>query len=379
MIELIEYHTSTVQLRQQEAHELASLTRGSADTTRQPRVIERLTPAREADVYDVQPGPYVGRFRLRTGRVVDITSRFGFRDLTTLLGLGSKAALLRPDVTSAAGSAGLVDLVALAFVREAERLAGQGLAKGYTQKTVARPPYAGVPAVTAHLSAHAGRADRLVTTARRLTADTALNRLVARAHRKLSRITYQDNRIKARLRQLAPVFRSVDGRDKDYGRPLTVPARYREIVDLARLVVDHRTALPAGTHLAGVSVLFNMTKIWESYVGCWLRAHERGAVVHSQYPVPLVDDSQERPARADFVVERGGRPVAVYDAKYRAWRERPSTKELYQMFTYATRLSVNRAALICPGQQARNARVTMGEILIETVAIPVEQALDRSG
>ncbi len=90
MIELIEYHTSTIQLRQEEAHELASLTRGSADTTRQPRVIERLTPAREAGVYDIQPGPYVGRFRLRTGRVVDITSRFAFRDLATLRQSGEK-------------------------------------------------------------------------------------------------------------------------------------------------------------------------------------------------------------------------------------------------------------------------------------------------
>ncbi|MEU7673571.1 hypothetical protein AB0C42_01985 [Micromonospora taraxaci] len=328
-------------------------------------------------MYDIQPGPYVGRFRLRTDSVVDIRSRFPFQNLATLLGLGRKATLLRHDVTAAAGGPGLMDLIALAFVREAERIAGQGLAKGYKQTRSARPPYAGVPAITAHLNAHAGRADRLVTTAKRLTTDIALNQLIASAHRKLCQLSYQDKRVNERLRQLTPVFRNVKGRE-DAARQLpSLPARYKEIHDLARLVLDHRTALPAGTGLAGVGVLFNMTKIWENYVGRWLRAHQPEAVVHSQYPITLVDIGPARRARADFVVEHGGRPVAVYDAKYRPWKEWPNSDELYQLFTYATRLGVDRATLVCPGSAALGRQMTMGNVLIETLAIPLDEVAAR--
>ncbi|GHJ54454.1 hypothetical protein Nm8I071_37610 [Nonomuraea sp. TT08I-71] len=379
MIELTEYETRTVRLSQDEAYELAGLTRGSADKTQQPRVVERVMPTGETGAYDIQPGPYVGRFRLRTGRVVDIASRFPFRDLATLLGLASKATLLRHDATSAVGGSGLMDLIALAFVREAERIAGQGLAKGYKQTTVARPPYAGVPAVTAHLNAHAGRADRLVTTAKRLTADIPLNRLIASAHGKLCQLNYQDKQLEVRLRQLAPVFRNVTGREEGAWQLSPLPPRYREIHDLARLVLDHQTTLPAGVGLTGVGVLFNMTKIWENYVGRWIRARQPEAVVHNQYPIPLVDIGPPRRARADFVVERGGRPVAVYDAKYRPWKERPNTAELYQLFTYASRLCVDRAVLVSPGPEALSRRMTMGNVLVETLAIPLEEAAARDG
>ncbi|MEV1072706.1 5-methylcytosine restriction system specificity protein McrC [Micromonospora parva] len=379
MIELTEYETRTVQLSQDEAYELVSLTRGSTDKTQQPRVIERLAPAGQAGLYHIQPGPYVGRFRLRTGRVVDISSRFSFRDLAALLGLGGKATLLRHDATSAQGSSGLMDLIAMAFVREAERIAGQGLAKGYTQTTLARPPYAGVPAVTAHLNAHAGRADRLVTTAKRLTVDIALNRLIASAHGKLCQLTYQDKQLEVRLRQLTPVFRNVTGRDEGTRQLPRPPARYTEIHDLAMLVLDYRTALPAGSGLGGVGVLFNMTKIWESYVGLWLRTHQPEAVVHSQYPIPLVDIGPARRARADFVVERGGRPVAVYDAKYRPWKEWPNTAELYQLFTYASRLYVDRAALVYPGAEALSRQMTMGNVVVDAIAVPIEEPAVQDG
>ena len=373
MIELTEYETRTVQLSQDEAFELASLTRGSTGETREPRVIERLAPTKQSGVYDIQPGPYVGRFRLRTGRVVDISSRFSFYDLSALLGLAGKAALLRHDSTSAQGGSGLMDLIALAFVREAERIVGQGLAKGYKQTILARPPYAGVPAVNAHLKAHAGRADRLVTTASRLSADIALNQLIASAHRKLCQLTYQDRQLEIRLRQLTPVFLNVSEREEDARQVPRPPARYRKVHDLAKLVLDHRTALPAGSGLAGVGVLFNMTKIWENYVGLWLRTHQPEALVHSQYPIPLVDIGPARQAGPDFVVERGGRPVAVYDAKYRPWREWPSTAELYQLFTYASRLCVDRAVLVCPGAETRSRQITMGNVLVEAVAVSLQE------
>ncbi|MBM2622007.1 hypothetical protein JIG36_41545 [Actinoplanes sp. LDG1-06] len=125
MIRLVEYRNAVVALDDDEAAELAGLTRGSGAKDGRPRVIERVAPA-GAGTYEVQAGPYVGRFQLRGGRGVDIASRFPFADLSVLLGLGRRATLLDEAATGAAGGSGLMDIVALAFVREAERIAGQG-------------------------------------------------------------------------------------------------------------------------------------------------------------------------------------------------------------------------------------------------------------
>ena len=382
MINLTEYQTSNVQLSHDEARELASLTVGSTDRQREPRVIQRLMPAEMPGSFDIQPGPYVGRFSLSTGRVVDIASRFPFQDLVEVLGLGGKAALLREAAAPAADGYGLMDLVALAFVREAERIVGQGLEKSYEQAVITRPPYIGRPNVTAQLTAHGGRADRLITTASRLTADNPINRFVACAYRRLRQLSFQEGGLSRRLSQLEPVFRDIGGRDERPPRRSAVPARYREIHDLACAIVGDRTALPAGSALPGAGVLFNMTTIWERYVGDWLHGEysaESGDVVHSRYGFSLTDAGPDRQGKVDFVVERGGQPVAVYDAKYRPWREWPATDEMYQLFMYASRLSVDRAVLVYPATERRSSRTVIGDVAIETITIPVNSSSSRSG
>ena len=375
MIELIEYETSIVALDHAEAIELTALTRGSTDAKRRPRVIERLAVGSRAGEYEVKPGPYIGRFALHTGRVVDISSRFPFPDLTALLGLGRRATMLHEAAAPAAGGHGLMDAIALAFAREAERVAGQGLAKDYQTRTFTRPPYPGIPAAGAHLTAHAGRPDRLVTTAKRLTLDIPINRVLAQAHRRLSQLTYHDPHITTRLRALAPVFHPITAGDAGMA---VVPARYRQVYDLARLVLDDRTALPTDAGLAGASVLFNMTKIWEAYVARWLAdTVGPGKTVAEQYPIPLVDEGEARNAVADFVVLRSERPVAVYDAKYRPWQSWPSTDELYQLFTYASRLRLDRAALVHPAREARRSTTRIGDIVIDSLALSIIATADE--
>ena len=67
MLELREYETRCVMLTPVEAGELAALTRGSSAVRSQPRVIEQILPTGEAGLFDVQPGPYVGRFTTGSG------------------------------------------------------------------------------------------------------------------------------------------------------------------------------------------------------------------------------------------------------------------------------------------------------------------------
>jgi 5-methylcytosine-specific restriction endonuclease McrBC regulatory subunit McrC len=373
VIKLVEYASATVELEPAEAVELARLSRGTRSGDGRPRVIERVAPAVTAGTYEVQPGPYVGRIRLGSGRVVDIGSRFPFHDLTVLLGLGRRATMLFDDPAAAAAGHGLMDVIALAYLREAERIAGQGLAKAYERQTFLRPPYPGAPSAVAHLREHAGRPDRLATRANRLTSDVSLNRLLATAHRRLLSLPYADAGLTHRLRAMAPVFRSI----ADIGSRLPdiadVPARYRRIVPLAGLVLDGRTTLPVGGGNEGASVLFSMTKIWEEYVGRWLSARSPGCVVSSQHRILLTDSGRERPAWADFVLHQGGVPVAVYDAKYRPWRADPATDEIYQLYTYARRLGVSQAGLVYPAVTDQHAATSVDGVTIETYGVPVRQ------
>ncbi|MEV1320031.1 hypothetical protein AB0J14_28590 [Micromonospora arborensis] len=374
MIQLRDYQPDLVELTHDEASELTALAKGSGGPAGRPRVIERVTVGEPNGWYRIQPGPYVGRFALRSGRVIDITSRFPFENVAELLGLAERTTLLEEAGVDAVGGHGLVDLIGLAFVREAERLVGAGLAKGYASRTFVRPPYAGAPDVAAHLGAGAGLPTRLVTRANRLTMDIPINRLVAAAHAKLSRMTYQNPQLSARLRALAPVFAQISGWTE--GRPrlpaTTVPPQYRNVSELSYLVLDDRTALPVDSGVTGVSVLFNMTRIWELYVGNWLtRQLSAGQTVAPRYPIPLTDSGAEIMGTADFVLLEGDRPASVYDAKYRKWKDRPSTDELYQLVTYAHRLRLRHAGLVYPGSRSETTRVTVGDITLESIAIPV--------
>jgi 5-methylcytosine-specific restriction endonuclease McrBC regulatory subunit McrC len=119
--------------------------------------------------------------------------------------------------------------------------------------------------------------------------------------------------------------------------------------------------------------MFDMTRIWEEYVGGWLRRRSPDVTVAAQQPIPLTDTGQARTGRADFVLRLGGKPIAVYDAKYRPWRPSPSTDEIYQLFTYAQRLRVSDAALVYPAAESRRTTTTVGPVTIESWAVPIEE------
>ena len=326
MLELREYQTRTISLTDEQRTELAALTRATLARAEHPKVIQSLTPSATPQRFDIQPGPYVGRFTLKCGLTVDIGSRFPFADLLEVLRVSARQpALLRPEPVPARAGHGLIELIATAFVREVEKIVGFGLAKGYQTRTFTRPPYPGVPDATAHLARYLGRPDRLITRARRLTSDIPVNQALAAAHRVLRGQSYANPAITVQLRALGPVFTQITTMTD----PLPVAraairhaaTRYREALALAVLVLAGQTTLPTGTGTAGSSVLFNMTKIWEDYAQTWVqRRLPAGHRLAVQHPIVLTDDESRMTASADLVeFEQNGHPTTVYDAKYKPW------------------------------------------------------------
>lgn len=377
MLELREYQTRTVELNTAQAVELAQHTRASGGDRDSPRVIQQVTPAADPGHFDVQAGPFVGRFTLRSGLTVDIASRFPFADLLEVLRVAARQpVLLHEAPTPTRPGHGLLELIATAFIREVRRVVGFGLAKGYVTRTFTRPPYPGVPDATAHLARHLGRPDRLITHARRLTVDIPVNQLLAAAHRILRYRTYTDPDLSVRLRGLAPVFTDVN----DVPDPLRLshsaarnrPTRYREALGLATLILTGLTTLPTGQATGGVSVLFNMTKVWENYVHALLEPDlPSGHTLSAQHPITLTTDGTNIRAAADFVeLDNTQNPVRLYDAKYKPWGAKPSSDEIYQVLTYAYRLRLNAGTLLYPGRGEYNT-VAIGEYRIHTRGVKV--------
>ncbi|MGY1691126.1 5-methylcytosine restriction system specificity protein McrC [Geodermatophilus sp. SYSU D01105] len=377
MLELREYETRTVALTAAQAVELARLTRGAITDSAEPRVIQQLTPSAQPGCYDVQPGPFVGRFTLRSGLTVDIASRFPFTDLLEVLRVAARhPTVLHEAPTLFRVGRGLLELIATAFARELRGIAGFGLAKGYVARTFTRPPYPGVPDATAHLARHLGRPDRLITRARRQTVDIPVNQVLAAAHRVLVHQTYEDPQLAVRLRALAPVLTGITAvADPQHLLDIArrnMPTRYREAVGLAALILAGRTTLPAGSGTGGVSVLFNMTRVWESFVQAALaRSLRPGHRLSVQHPVLLSTDGTNITAAADLLeVGPDHSPVALYDAKYKPWGAKPSTDEIYQVVTYAYRLGLRTATLVYPGR-GEHSEVSIGEYRVRTAGLEV--------
>lgn len=371
MLRLTENHLAEVPLTAAQAAELAGLSRATGKA-----VIERIRPTRRPGVYAVTAGLFVGRVALSDGLVVDIASRFPFLDLAEMLRIAFRApALLKDPSVAQAGGRGLVEALARALVREAEKVIGAGLAKRYTPRRFVSPPYPGVPDVSTHLRLHGGRADRLVTRATRLTVDTAENRVLAAAVRVLRGHPILDGLTRARLGKVAAGLGGVTiVRDAlaapSLGR--TPPRGYGPVLSLARLILHGSVLTTADGGHRGASILFSMPQVWEAFVEARLRSQlATGHRLQAQHPIGLTDSGPAQTASADLVeFDLAGSAVRVIDAKYSAYSAKPRAEHLYQVFTYAHRLDVADAVLVHPGA-GEVSRSRTGSVRITTVGLSV--------
>lgn len=336
------------------------------------RLFESIMPTAEAGVYELRPGPFVGRLGLPSGRWIDFESRFTFDDVVELIRFSSHPPLHRDllRVESEAGR-GFIDVLAAAFVREVERLVGLGLGKGYRARRFLRPPYPGQIDAGYHLSLLGARHDRLATEAKRLTVNVPVNQALALALEVLHRVPLSEDLI-PRLTRLAACFRQVErpamSADDVARIPLTnLTLGYRVALGLAEVILRSLMLAPRGEDVSGASVLFYMPKVWENCVRCWVEEAWRSYRVEGGYPFDLTAGGELK-SYADVVVMDGARVAALYDAKYKSAGDGPSASDVYQMVAYCERLGLSSATLVYPVfQDARQYRV--GDRVVRTVGL----------
>ncbi len=352
MIELEEYTPSKWPLSAEDLRYLLPMVRRTPEESEDLKVLQSLTPTSTQGVWQLTPGPYVGRLGLPSGNWIDFKSRSKFPDIVRLLQLAGRFPI-RLDQEATPGESGqlLLDVLAAAFARECSRLVGRGLSKGYRTHRQLLPPHGGRIDVTLHLSRFGGRPDVLVTKPRRITVDVRVNQVLLAALEILRRIPLQPyvERDFARLRPAFSRVSAVPISASEVSRLTLVgeQVRYRDALALAEVVIRSQELLPTGAGLSGASVLFFMPKVWEGYVARWARTVHTNESVESPYPFTLTVEGLQ--AEADVVAKSSNSVVALYDAKYKPAADAPTRADIYQMVTYCESLGLHQATLVYVG------------------------------
>lgn len=381
MIRLVEYRTSRVHLADQDLEYLLPMVKGTGEASDDNKVIESITPAPGGGhQYLVRPGGFVGRLGLPSGEWIDIHSRFPFEDVIEVI-LRSRRLPLRVDQLEAPAGVEpfFIDILAAGFVREVNRLVGQGLAKGYERHRFERPPYPGQIDINRHLSRYAARPDQLVTSARRITHDIDANRALALALDVLHRLRLQAE-IAHGVGGLRPSFarvrRTPMGSSAISRIPLTrLTTRYEAAQSLAELIIGSQALAPRSESRSGASVLFNMPKVWEAFVARWIE-DEWGDEYRIEAPhsFDLTAGGALR-SEADVTVWQDGKLAALYDAKYKWPGTTPTMTDVYQMVTYCTKLGIDEATLVYPGSgHSRSFDVSGVRVRMRSLSVTVDQA-----
>lgn len=137
---------------------------------------------------------------------------------------------------------------------------------------------------------------------------------------------------------------------------------WSELLRFARLVLEDRFQSTTSGAVEGFSLLFEMNKLFEEFVGRSLKSALRGTDFHVHLQGPqsyaLVDQqsgARRFATRPDVVVSRSGRPMLVIDTKWKRLKgaiDDPKRgvgqADVYQMMAYAHVYDCKRLVLLYP-------------------------------
>ncbi len=250
----------------------------------------------------------------------------------------------------------------------------QGVPRRYVEHTDDLPVLRGRLDVTRQFTVLAAEPSRLACHYDALTADIAINRIMKAAVARLARITrIADNQ--RRLHELA--FAYADIADVPIATLRwdevvldRTNSRWRELLNLARLLLGERFQTTSAGGSNGFSLLFEMNTLFEEYIGRMLKralVDTDLRVVSQGGRLYCLETSDRRglfQTRPDILVKRGNEVVQIIDTKWKRIASRIddpkqgiSQGDVYQMMSYGQLYKCDRLTLLYP----HNAALTRGE------------------
>lgn len=272
----------------------------------------------------------------------------------------------------------------------------QGMPRRYVEHADDLPALRGRLNVTRQFTALAVEPARLACHYDALTPDIALNRIMKAAVTRLARIARTtDNQ--RRLRELAFAYANIAVvpvsalRWDDVVLDRT-NGRWRELLNLARLLLGERFQTTSAGGSDGFSLLFEMNTLFEEYVARMLKralADTDLRVVSQGGRLYCLETDDRRglfQTRPDILIKQGDAVVQVIDTKWKRISARiddpkqgVSQADVYQMMAYGRLYRCGRLTLLYPHHRALGEksgihaahRITDDEGLLETATIDI--------
>jgi len=241
----------------------------------------------------------------------------------------------------------------------------QGMPRRYVEHADDLPALRGRLNITRQFTTLAVEPSRLACRYDALTPDIALNRIMKAAITRLSRIARTtDNQ--RRLRELAFTYADIADvpvsalRWDDVVLDRT-NGRWRELINLARLLLGERFQTTSAGGSDGFSLLFEMNTLFEEYIARILKRalSDTDLRVVSQggrlYCLETADRQGVFQTRPDILIKRGDAVVQVIDTKWKRIASRiddpkrgVSQADVYQMMAYGRLYQCGRLTLVYP-------------------------------
>lgn len=274
----------------------------------------------------------------------------------------------------------------------------QGIPRRYLEHAADLPVLRGRLDVTRQFTLLASDPSRLACTFDALTADIALNRIMKAAIIRLSRIARTASN-QRRLRELA--FAYVDIADV----PISAlrwdqvvldrtNSRWRELFNLARLLLGDRFQSTSAGGSNGFSLLFEMNTLFEEYIARVLKlalADTDLRVVSQGGRLYCLESDDHRglfQTRPDILVKRGEDILQIIDTKWKRITSRiddpkqgVAQSDVYQMIAYGQLYKCDQLTLLYPHHASAGIhegllashRVTASNHILEIATINIGQ------
>jgi 5-methylcytosine-specific restriction enzyme subunit McrC len=274
------------------------------------------------------------------------------------------------DRTQTLSAEGPLDFLAGRLAQLLAERGAAGLHRSYAERAEQGPFLHGRLDLPAALREPAGRKDRIPCRFEEFTVDVPCNRVPKATAELVLRSPLLDERVRAVLTGALRGFSEVGSIDLTpegfaAAEPTRLTEAYRPLIDLCRLLVDGLAPTQSAGATPYPAFLLNMERVFERYLTHGVR---RAFAEDDRYTVAgqaLCTVSASRPGqpdlemRPDLMVERGGRPVVVVDAKWKRLRRAPEPADMYQVLAYCTVLGVRRGVLVYPGRRDRVRRYVL--------------------
>src|SRR5579883_41170 len=286
-------------------------------------------------------------------------------------------------ITPETGTEALDFLAGRLARRIAERVAA-GLSRAYRERSEQGVVLHGRLDLPAQFREAPGRKDQLHSQYDDFSVDVPCNQMVKAVPESLTACPLLGAEVRAALRQALTGFQGVSSvplsdRLWEAVEMNRLPAEYRAVMELCRLLADSLTLGDAAGPIPAPSFLLDMERVFEQHITRGIVeafAQSGKHTVAVQRTHTINEPSSNHPditIRPDLTIDQDGQALLVVDAKWKRLPRNAEPADLYQVLAYGMMLGAEGIALVYPGRSwgLREYRFQHAPLRLAMCTVPV--------